>query len=237
MSHYIDYGSVRIEFELRYAERRTLDIAVQPDRQVLVIAPLDSSVDRIYAKVRKRASWILKQQRFFLTFEPRRPSRKYISGETHLYLGRQYRLKVYRTEAEFVKLKGKYFEVSISDRLDFYGQRQVEALLNNWYHQRAMIKFPELAKPYLRRFERLGARPTEIHLRKMDKRWGSCTPSGKLILNTELIQAPRGCIEYVIVHELCHLLHPNHGAAFRALQEEEFPLWEKWKRVLEEKLA
>ncbi|WP_231915286.1 M48 family metallopeptidase [Lewinella sp. 4G2] len=70
-----------------------------------------------------------------------------------------------------------------------------------------------------------------------DHEWGSCTAKGKLILNTELIRAPRGCIEYVIVHELCHLAHHNHGKAFQALQAREYPAWVKWKRVLEERMV
>lgn len=237
MEHYVDYGSTRIAFELAFADRKTLGITVHPDRRVAITAPLETPLDTVRAKVRKRAAWITKQQRFFLGFEPRTPPRRFVSGETHFYLGRRYRLKVIEANEDSIKLSGGYFWARTQVQGQVERSEAVRLLLEEWYREKAIIHFPSIAEPYLRRFARLGAEPSNFIIRKMDKRWGSCTAAGKVILNTELIRAPRGCIEYVIVHELCHLLHHDHGAKFQALQAREFPAWDKWKRVLEEKMV
>lgn len=237
MEYFIKYGTTQIAFELVFADRKTLGITVHPDRRVSVTAPLDSELTKIRSKVRKRAAWITKQQRFFLGFEPRTPLRRFVSGESHLYLGRQYRLKVVEAEEESIKLSGGFFLARTQGEGEVERSNAVRRLLEEWYREKAGVHFPRIAAPYLRRFARLGAAPSDFIIRKMDKRWGSCTAGGKVILNTELIRAPRGCIEYVVVHELCHLIHHDHGAKFQALQAQEFPTWEKWKGVLEEKMV
>lgn len=227
----IQFGSREITFELIFQERKTLGITVHPSRKVTVKAPLDSSLEKIKTLVKKRAPWILKQQSYFLSFEPLSSPKRYVSGETHLYLGKQYRLKVYPSDQESVKLKRGFLEVYAT------GDSDVKTLVQNWYHQHAMVKFAAYAKPWIERFRQYGVMPSEMIVKPMEKRWGSCTPKGRIILNTELIQAPRGCIEYVLVHELCHLVHHNHSRAFFDLQTREMPDWERWKDRLERFLA
>ena len=104
-SHILPYGTQSIAYELEYTDRKTLGIYVRPEGSVLVKAPHDAPREKIEAKVLKRASWILKQQQYFLSFHPRTPERKYISGETHLYLGKQYRLKILPGAEPSIKLK------------------------------------------------------------------------------------------------------------------------------------
>jgi predicted metal-dependent hydrolase len=91
----------------------------------------------------------------------------------------------------------------------------------------------EIAEPLIQRFKRYGVEPSSLYIQYMENRWGSCTPKDKIILNVELIKAPKSCIEYVIIHELCHLLHRNHTSAFYRLLAAEMPDWEKWKVRLE----
>ena len=227
----IQFGSKEIVFDLEYQERKSLGITVFPDRSVAVKAPLDVAIEKIQEKVRKRAPWILKQQSFFLSFEPLTPPRKYISGESHLYMGRQYRLKIYDSSKDTVKLKRGFLEVYAPDKA------KVKKLLFDWYKERADLKFPEIAEKWIDRFKKYGVEPSAMVIKWMDKRWGSCTPKGKIILNIELMKAPKGCIEYVIVHELCHLVHHNHNAAFFELQTREMPECRKWKERLEHILA
>jgi len=107
MTSAIQFGSKQIYFQLEYSSRKSLGITVKPDLSVLVKAPADISLEKVKEKLRKKAPWIIRQQSFFLYFHPRTPARKYISGETHLYLGRQYRLKIIQNNFESVKLKGK----------------------------------------------------------------------------------------------------------------------------------
>jgi predicted metal-dependent hydrolase len=227
----IQFGSKQIDFQIVYSERKTLGITVTPDMEVLVKAPNDSSLSKIEEKLKKKAPWIIKQQSFFLAYHPKTTERKYISGETHLYLGRQYLLKVEESDKESVKLKGKYLEVKAEDK------SRGKHLVNQWYLEHARSKFHSIALPLIEKFKKYKVEPSSLVLRDMPTRWGSCTPKGKIILNPELIKAPKGCIEYVIIHELCHLIHHDHTQKFMDLQTKEMKDWEKWKAKLEKLLA
>ncbi|NEN24501.1 M48 family metallopeptidase [Cryomorpha ignava] len=231
MSANIQFGSKQIEFRVEYTDRKTLGITVTPEMDVLVKAPNDSTMPKIKEKLQKKAAWILKQQSFFLTFHPKATDRKYISGETHLYLGRQYILKVDESDQESIKLKGKFIEVKARNK------SRVKDLIKSWYLERARSKFHSTAQPLIEKFKKYNVEPSSIVLREMATRWGSCTPKGKIILNPELIKAPKGCIEYVIIHELCHLIHRDHTQRFIDLQTKEMKDWEKWKGKLERLLA
>jgi predicted metal-dependent hydrolase len=214
-----------------FSDRKSLGITVTPNLDVLVKAPVEIALEKINEKIRKKAPWILKQQSFFLAFHPKTPTRKYISGETHLYLGRQYRLKIEHGNLESVKLKGKFIEVATIDK------SRVKQLVDDWYLHNAKVKFHKFAQPHIEKFKSYKVEPNSIVLREMPTRWGSCTPRGKIILNPELIKAPKGCIEYVIIHELCHLVHHDHTQKFIDLQTKEMPDWEKWKDKLEKLMA
>jgi predicted metal-dependent hydrolase len=231
MNTSIQFGSKKIEFLVEYSNRKTLGITVTPDLDVLVKAPVESSLDKIKEKLLKKAPWIIKQQSFFLSFQPKTPPRRYVGGETHLYLGRQYLLKIESGKMDSVKLKGKYLEVKTLDK------SKVERLVKAWYLLHAKSKFQEIAQPLIDRFKKYNIEPESIVFRDMPTRWGSCTPKGKIILNPELIKAPKGCIEYVIIHELCHLIYHDHTRKFIELQTKEMPDWERWKMKLENLLA
>ena len=231
MTSTIQFGSKQIDFQLEYSDRKSLGITVKPDFSVLVKAPFDTSLERVKEKLRKKAPWIIRQQSFFLYFHPKNSARKYISGETHLYLGRQYRLRIIQNNFESVKLKGKYIEATVNDK------SSAEHLVGEWYLQNAKLKLRTIAQPLIDNFKKYNIEPSSIVLRDMPTRWGSCTPKGKIILNPKLIKAPKGCIEYVIIHELCHLVHHDHTQKFIDLQTKEMHDWEKWKDKLERLLA
>jgi predicted metal-dependent hydrolase len=227
----IQFGSKKIDFSLEYSNRKSLGITVTPELSVLVKAPVDTSMEKIKEKLRKKAPWIIRQQSFFLSFHPKTPARKFIGGETHLYLGRQYRLQIQIGKDESVKLKGKFIEVTAREK------SRAKDLLNGWYLQHAKTKFHAIAQPLIDKFKKHKVEPSSIVFRDMPTRWGSCTPKGKIILNPELIKAPKGCIEYVIIHELCHLIHHDHTQKFIDLQTKEMKDWAKWKMKLEKLLA
>lgn len=231
MTESVQFGSRTIDFRLQYSSRKSLGITVNPEMEVLVMAPIDTSIEKVKEKIRKKAPWIIKQQSYFLSFHPKTTKRKYISGETHLYLGRQYRLNIHIGKEESVKLKGKFIEVTAK------AKSRTKELLNEWYLSHAKAKFEAISLPLIERFRRHKVEPTSIVLSEMPTRWGSCTPKGKIILNPELIKAPKGCIEYVIIHELCHLIHHDHTQKFLDLQTKEMKDWEKWKMKLEKLLA
>lgn len=224
------YGSETIEFSLSFSPRRRLSIVVEPTGDVVVKAPTEASLESVLAHLRERAGWIIRQRDRFAAFGPNMPPKHYQSGETHRYLGRQYRLRVTEGTVPSVKLIGRFFEVVTPDKLD---TRTVRRQLDAWYRQHAAVIFGN----YFERCQRLSyfrklTKPS-WSIRRMKRRWGSCTKTGTILLNPLLIQTSPRCIEYVIIHELCHLIHHNHDAAFYRLLGRVLPDWRQRKEQLE----
>ena len=231
----IPYGEGEIAFRLERRGRKTLAISVNPDASVDVVAPMDATLDKVLEKVRKRASWIQRQQRFFTQFRPRTPERQYVSGETHLYLGRQYKLKVIADIQQQVKLyRGRLVVQSLRPKQ----ADTTRGLVEQWYRERAQAKFRERLAVCQQRFSKPeDFEPVSLVIMQLRQRWGSMTPTGKLILNRVLIRASVDAIDYVITHELCHMRHKHHGAAFFDLLGRVMPDWERRKLKLERQLA
>jgi len=228
--HAIQYGTTQIEYEVSYNPRKHLSIEVHPDLRVTVKAPLGASPADIEAKLFKRAPWILKQQRQFEVYLPQLPPRKYLSGETHRYLGRQYRLKVMETDGtEGVKLTRGYFYISVRDKTN---TERVKVLLTEWYRLQARRVFKERLDICFAKVGFLKLDYPAYDIRLMEKRWGSCTPAGKILLNLKLIQVPKEYIDYVIMHELCHLKEHNHSSRFYTLLDRVMPNWRELRRQL-----
>jgi len=229
------YGETRIDYQVVRRARKTLEIAVEPDASVVIAAPEGAALEAIEAKLRKRAAWITRQQRFFTQFLPRVPARAFLPGETHLYLGRQYRLKVVPHVQQAVKMTRGYFIVQTHRPLS---PNVTQELVEAWYRERAHIKFAERIEINLRRFPDSEAhRPQGLTVRHLKQRWGSMSPGSRLMLNRRLIEAPIDAIDYVITHELCHVTEPNHGAAFYELLGRVMPDWERRKLRLERAMA
>jgi predicted metal-dependent hydrolase len=225
----VTYGRETIRYEVRFlASRQTLAIEVHPDSRVLVRAPVGCPEGVIAARVRKRAAWISRQLAEFERYRPRTPARQYVNGESHLYLGRQYRLKVLRGDTASVKLTRGQLLVSLPGGAD---QDRVKELLHRWYLDRARAVFGEVLDNSLPRFKGI-ARPRLI-VRVMQSRWGSLSRAGNMTLNVNLVRAPRSCIEYVVTHELCHTRHRDHDAKFFKLLGQVMPDWESRKQKLE----
>src|SRR3989442_606420 len=133
-THVIEFGGETIPFVLEMRQRRRLSISVHPDRRVTVLAPADCSLVDVLARVQQRAAWITRQRSYFAQFHPLPHEKRYLSGETHLYLGRQYRLKIHSATAESVKLTGSYLHVATANCHDAL---QVKRLLDDWYRHHA----------------------------------------------------------------------------------------------------
>lgn len=223
------FGGETISYEVRWSpERRTLCIEVHPDRSVLVRAPEGCDEDVILSRVQRRAAWISKQIAEFERYSPRTPPRRYLRGETHLYLGRQYRLAVRYGEPSSVCLFGGNFIVTVPDK---GGPECVRELLRHWYLESARRVFSDVLDASMPRFK--GQPRPRLIVRAMRSRWGSLSPVGNMTLNSSLIRAPRSCIEYVVIHELCHLLHRHHDSNFYRYLGRLMPDWEGRKRQLE----
>jgi predicted metal-dependent hydrolase len=228
------YGNTTIEYEISFSDRKTLQIAVQPDCKVSVIAPHDTDEEKIKEKVHKRARWVLKQQDFFQQFLPRTPPRQYCSGESHLYLGRRYRLKIEEGTQESVRLNSGKLIITCRDNLD---HNQLEQLLLKWYRQKARILFQSRLLYHIEQHPEFRKYKATLQIRSMKKRWGSLSPKGILTLNLNLIKASLDCIDYVIIHELCHLIQHSHSPKFYRQLEKTMPDYKKRKLKLEKFLV
>lgn len=214
---------------LKRSARRTLAISVLPDGTVEVVAPLKADLSEIQKKIEKRAGWINRQRRYFNTLRAERPERRYCTGATHRYLGRQYRLKVTRAENPGVKLRGAYLHIhsrSVSVKV-------VAALLAGWMRERAREQFGRRLGRWRSWCAERGLPEPKLHLLGMPKRWGSTRANGHIYLNPELVRAPSPCIDYVIAHEVCHVKHPRHDKDFYTELEKLCPAWRELKHRLE----
>jgi predicted metal-dependent hydrolase len=226
--HQIEYGRETIAFTLAFHRSRRLSITVHPDKRVEVRAPEGEAPEEVLGRVRRRAAWILRQLDRFDRFHPLPAPRRHVSGETHLYLGRQYRLKVQpATAGEAVKQQGKYIHIFTADQED---AERIRDLLNGWYRNHARRVFARRLEACHAAVAGLLAIPRPaFQLRRMATRWGSCTRAGNVLLNPELVKTPLACIDYVLIHELCHLKVLNHGPEFRVLLARCLPDWRRWK--------
>ena len=229
-TNFVTYGSGEFRFELIRCARKTLGITVNSDTTVVVRAPEKASYNQILSKVQNRARWILKQIDYFESFLPLTPPREYVSGETHLYLGKQYKLKVTSGDNEAVRLLRGQIIVITSNRND---SNRVKKLLIKWYKEHTTSYFEKKFNEIITRSGFNVDGKATLEMKRMSKRWGSCTPGGKVIVNPEIIKASSKCIEYVFIHELCHIKYPHHGKEFYSLQEKMMPDWKRWKNRLE----
>lgn len=232
----VQFGEQTIAYTVTYAKRKTLGITVHPDLSVDVRAPQDTDPTAVAAVVRRRAPWILRQQSEFTTYLPQQPARRYVSGETHRYLGRQYRLKVLELAAnepaiERVKLSGGFLYVWT---VNPYNTEQVQTLVEAWYRRQAERVFGERLQAMLPRFQHLVSKPPKLTIRRMKARWGSCGANGMVTLNLKLIQVGKPLIDYVVVHELCHLVEHNHSKRYYALLDRMLPDWRTRRQQLNE---
>lgn len=222
--HTIAYDTMTIEYELIFSQRKTLGITVHPDGRVVVRAPRGASSKEVEKVVHKKAGWISKKQQEFEQYPPPPPPRQYVSGESHLYLGRSYRLKVVEDKREKIELQDGRLHLHVRDQND---RERKQKLLENWYRRQAKIIFPERLAALHPHAAPFGIPFPPMKIRKMKSRWGSCSSKGSINLNLRLIQTSTPCIDYVIMHELAHLKEHNHGRNYYALLDRLMPDWNK----------
>jgi len=227
----IEFGNRLIPYSLHRASRKNLRVVVNPDLAVTVYAPRRAAIRDIEKAVTQKAHWIAKTLDKVEAYHPLPSPKKYISGETFVYLGRQYRLKVVEGESQPAKLSGRYLRVWTLDRNDKEG---VKKCVEQWYREHARSTFKRYLVKCLAVTSRHGVPAPTLCVRSMKRRWGSCAASGRITLNVRLVQVPAHCIEYVIMHELCHLRHHNHSPSFYRLLTRCQPDWRSRKETLDQ---
>ena len=205
---------------------KNITLKVKPNGEAILTAPNSASDEHIKFIMQKRAKWIAQKRAFFASFKM--PQKEYVSGEDFRYLGRSYRLKVVQSKEERVKLQRGYLELFVKDKSDL---KRRENLIYEWYHEKAMLYFFNI----LQEFNKIVKQDIKsVKIRQMKTRWGSCNPYKSYInLNIELIKKPKACIEYVVFHELAHLLYPDHSKKFYDYLTLYMPDWQKRKEILE----
>lgn len=223
----VTYGARRIEYAINRGERSRARLVVSPHGAVEVRVPEGYPEAKIPELVRRRSPWIVRQQDYFQRYRPRELPRRYVSGESLRYLGRQYRLRITRGEPESIQLRGRVLQVSVP------APEAARKIVTSWLRGRAEIVLAERLERCATVARRHGVREGPVQIRQMRRRWGSCTATGRILLNPKLVQVPVDCIDYVVFHELCHRKHPNHGIRFIRLLDTMLPDWRARKLRLD----
>jgi predicted metal-dependent hydrolase len=215
---------MNLNYKILYSDRKTLTISVERDRSIIVRAPRHLSRERIDTFVQRKRLWLFDKLRSKQKFPPEPVEKEFVSGETLIYLGRHYRLQVTSRAIDGIHFHQEFL-ISKDNHV------AASELFKQWYIQKAKEKII----PRVREFAKtLGVSYNRIKISDMRYRWGSCTPSNNLNFNWKLIKAPMFVIDYVIVHELAHLLEPNHTEEFWNIVAVQVPKYEKAKEWLRE---
>jgi predicted metal-dependent hydrolase len=212
----VNYGKKQINFEIRRGKRqKTVTIQLNPSGIVSVLAPELVSEERIRTIVQKKAKWIIDRQDSIGNKRVFNTAKEFVSGETFVYLGKRYRLKVVKTGSNQngkCELAGGRLRVEIGQNDAREKQKEtVRKSIVSWYLAQADNKFRERVDYYS---PLIGNRPRVVEIKEQKKRWGSCSCNGIVRFNWKIVMTPISVVDYVIVHELCHLIFPHHSPQF-----------------------
>ncbi|EJB8690892.1 M48 family metallopeptidase [Vibrio parahaemolyticus] len=232
------YGDEAVTYEVvrkthPEGKKRKITIKVHPNCDVIISAPEDAERSDIHEAVMKRAKWIYDALKEFRSHLEYVQPKNYVSGEMQFYLGRRYVLKIVE-DAEVlptVKMTRGKLLVTLT-RFNNDKTAMVKALVRNWYKVRAERIFHERLSELLPQATWVAGIPS-FRVLPMSKQWGSCSAKGTLMLNPHLIKAPKECIDYVILHELCHIAEHNHSDRFWRLLTSVMPNWKEVKSRLD----
>ena len=207
---------------------------VHPDKRVEIRMPLLFSVDEIEPFLIKHSRWLF--NRLDLPEKKSIEPKKFVSGELHYFLGKQYPIEIIASDKNSVVFDNE--KIVIRQRVNKSTSQQVNLsksvsdLLDRWYLEQAKRVFREISIPLVESMKKYNVAPKSFAIKKMKTRWGSCSSKGNINLNLHLIKLPEQCIKEVILHELCHLVHFNHSKDFYALMTAEMPDWKVWKKEI-----
>ncbi len=213
---------------------RKVLIKVHPDQRVVATVPNDTTGEAIQEAMIKRARWIWESITEFSAQHEYVLPKQYVSGETQFYLGRRYMLKVLIDTEQTANVKLNRGKLTVTFKQDNDDRVvKIKALLDKWYLRRANIIFKERLSAMLPKTTWIKDAPS-YRIMSMQKQWGSCSTKGNLMLNPHLVKAPKECIDYVILHELCHIAEHNHSDKFWRLLTQVMPNWKEVKAKLDD---
>lgn len=213
---------MKLDYEVVYSNRLRLQISVERDKSVIVHAPEGTAIETIEAAIEKKKLWIYEKTRHPQKYQEAKKVREYISGTSILYLGKEYKLDFVNESLEGVRFDGRFL-------LSKDHAQSAEHHLKEWFLEEARRIITPKVELNARK---LGVGYNEILISNLKYRWGSCTPKNNLNYNWRLIKAPISVIDYVIVHELAHLLEANHTKRFWTIISVQLPHYLKAKEWL-----
>lgn len=217
----IIYNNKAISYRLQFSRRKTFAIHIYANSSIVVKAPKWMSIKKIEKRVLQKADWIIEKQEAFSLIYPKTPTRKYINNEVFKYLGNELTLQITHDIINKVSSQDNLLVVQTAFPDN---SQKIKKLIDSWYKQQAQqilyLRFKD-CQPIA---EQIGIKFTgQLKLRNMKSRWGSCSTKGIITLNNHLIYAPQICIDYVILHELCHIKEHNHSKRFYDLLDKIMP--------------
>ena len=216
----------QINCEIVRSQRRTVAIQIHPDRRIELKVPLLYNINEVEPFLLKHYRWIFK--RLDAPVAPKTEPKRFVDGELHYFLGKQYPIKIIISPENTVVFQDDTIRVYVKNDLPDL----IEVLLEKWYLTQARGVFQKISIPLTKQIAKYNVAPKSFTIKKMKTRWGSCSSKGSVNLNLDLIKLPEGCIKAVILHELCHLVHMNHSKEFYALMTAEMPDWKVWDKQL-----
>ena len=220
-----------LKVEVVRSARRTAALhIVGNDLQVRV--PKDLGDERVAAILQQKRPWIVSKVAELKRMPPQQ-TKELVSGESFPYLGRNYRLKVQDGRQVGLCLSGGHLQATIRPtEQGEQRQQRIQQYLDSWYKSRALERLTDKTDRYA---EQIGVSPSGISVRNLRSRWGSCDSRGQLLFNWNIIKAPHAIADYVVVHELCHLIHPNHSKEFWQVVSRHDPAYAEHRQWLKER--
>lgn len=225
-----------LEYSLERKNVKNLNLHVRKDGSVYVSANMTVPEEKIDEFLISKGSFIRNAQNKFKEQEQYKAlPKQYVSGETFYVQGRALRLKVTQTTRDKIYSDGVYLFLDVKDQQD---ATKKERMVKRFLDKQCKAVFGEIVEELYPVFQKYGVAPPILRIRNMDTRWGSCLPGkGIVTLNKRLLEAPRNCIEYVVMHEFCHFIHPNHSKHFYDFLAMLMPDWKERKKVLDSNAA
>jgi predicted metal-dependent hydrolase len=210
----ITFGSTKINYSIVYShKRKNATLAVYPMKQVEISVPKNTEQELIQKLVKKKAKWIVKQVLWFNEISQLDSAKEQVNGETYLYGGRQYRLKIEKVDGKaYAEFTGRQLIVKLPTTITQRDiKKTIKAAIWDLYRKQSEEKVSEIVKRFSRK---LGMSQPNFMIKNQFKRWGSCTSKNLLIFNFRIVMAPMSQIEYVVAHELCHIKHKDHSTKY-----------------------
>lgn len=221
-----------LQYSLERKNVKNLNLHVRKDGSVYVSANATVPEEKIDEFLTSKGAFIRNAQDKFKEQAQYRPlPKQYVSGETFYIQGRALRLKVTQVDRDKIYSDGVYLFLDVKDQQDV---AKKERMVKQFLDKQCKVVFGEIVAELYPVFQKYGVAPPILRIRNMDTRWGSCLPGkGVITLNKRLLEAPRNCIEYVVMHEFCHFIHPNHSRHFYDFLSMLMPDWKVRKKLLD----